>query len=92
MAKKLLKVSKKTMEKLEQFDYKHLYSIHDGANPEFYWDYEDRIEIFVGVNRYASLYIIAQIDCDHSKTFNFDDLQLAVDWIMRRIEVEDETD
>ena len=89
MAKKLGTVSKKTFEKLEKFDYGNLYSIHRGANPELYWADDDDIEIFIGVNRYARLYIIANIRPEHSRTFDFDQLDEAVDWIKRRVEVRD---
>lgn len=85
MAKKLAIVSRKTFEKLERFDYGNLYSIHNGVITN-YWDDADAVSIFVGVNRYSRLYIIVEL-CygDHSKTFDFDELDKAVDWVKRRV-------
>ena len=76
------------MDKLERFDYGDLYSIHRGMNPGRYWEDHDAVEIFIGVNRNARLYIIANIDCGaHSRTFDFDQLDEAVNWVKRRVEV-----
>ena len=88
MAKKLGAISRKTMEKLEQFDYGDLYSIRRGAISGLYWDWDDAIEIRVGVNRAAHLYIIVDIGRgSHFKTFDFDQLREAIDWVKRRVEV-----
>lgn len=91
MAKKLGVISRKTMEKLEQFDYGDLYSIHRGSLSSLYWEEYvegDAVEIYIGVNRYARLYIIAEIAHGaYSRTFDFDQLDKAVDWVKRHVEV-----
>lgn len=87
MAKKFGTVSRKTFEKLAKFDYGDLYSIHKGAACG-YWENDGAVEIFTGVNRFARLYIIASIDCGkYFKTFDFDQLDKAVDWVKRHVEV-----
>lgn len=87
MAKTLGVVSRKTLKKLMQFDYGNLYSIHNGSNLH-YWEEDDAVEIFVSVNRYGRLYIVASIAFgEHIRTFDFDNLDRAVDWIRRRVEV-----
>lgn len=87
MAKKLGTISRKTFEKLAKFDYGDLYSIHKGAT-RGYWGNDGAVEIFTGVNRFSRLYIIASIDYGkHFKTFDFDQLDKAVDWVKRHVEV-----
>lgn len=87
MAKKLGAVSRKTFEKLEKFDYGDLYSIHRGT-ANVYWGNDDAVEIRAGVNRFDRLYIIARIDYGmHYKTYDFDHLAEAVDWVKRHVEV-----
>lgn len=84
MARKKIHVSQYTIDKLNQFDYGDLYSVHHGVN-HAYW-HECDVEIFVGVNRYCRLYIIATISgSDCSATFDFDELDKAVGWVKRRI-------
>ena len=87
MAKKLAIVSHKTFEKLERFDYGDLYSIHNGLITD-YWEEDDAIEIFCGVNRNARLYIIVNFAYgEHYRTFDFDQLDKAGDWVKRRVRV-----
>lgn len=87
MAKKLAIVSRKTMDKLLRFDYGDLYSIHHGVI-SMYWEDDDAVEIYVGVNRYSRLYIIANMNYGkHIRTFDFDQLDKAVDWVKRRVAV-----
>lgn len=87
MAKKLGIVSRKTWEKLEKFDYGDLYSVHEGMISG-YWEDDDAVEIFIGVNRYARLYINVNIAYgEHHRTFNFDELDKAIEWVKRRVEV-----
>lgn len=90
MAKKLGVISSKTFEKLVKFDYGDLYSIHKGTNCG-YWENDDAVEIITGVNRFDRLYIIASIDYGkHFKTFDFDRLDEAVEWVKRRVDIVDE--
>lgn len=87
MAKKLAIVSHKTMDKLLRFDYGDLYSIQHGVI-SMYWEDDDAVEIFTGVNRYGRLYIIVNMAYGkYIRTFDFDALDKAVDWVKRRVRV-----
>lgn len=84
MARKKIHVSQYTIDKLRQFDYGDLYSVHRGVNCG-YWQGCD-VAIFAGVNRYCRPYIIATISgSDCSDTFDFDELDKAIEWVERRI-------
>lgn len=79
-------LTKKEYEQLCVFDYKDLYSIHQGAINTYFGQ---NLEIFCGINRYGKLFINVNFYPEGHRAFDFDELDKAIKWIKTKIEVVD---
>lgn len=84
MNKKLATLTAEQYARLCSLDYSDLYSIHHGATPI---TLGHRLEIFVAVNQYGRLYINVNFYPEGHRTFNFDNLDSAIAWVKKRVEI-----